>query len=284
MTTNPTASPSCANSQSRSKLVIEARRVKFDFHDIETPFFYNGNAFISALWVALSSTFPVGEAEFIRSVRLFENKISDPKLLGEVNVFTAQEAHHSLQHKQLNKSLQRHGYQTQKIGELLQERINHRIENWAPERRLARTVVAEHVTAIISHYLLTNSTSNQMPDSFRDLFQWHAIEEIEHKSVAFDVYKHCVGDQKLLRKEFRRFSYFDFPKNIFFMTKFLLREIGYKVTWKERKEVWRYLFGAKGLISRSQRAKYMMFMKDGFHPWNHDDSALVEEWKVKLSL
>jgi len=84
MTTNPTASPSCANSQSRSKLVIEARRVKFDFHDIETPFFYNGNAFISALWVALSSTFPVGEAEFIRSVRLFENKISDPKLLDGV--------------------------------------------------------------------------------------------------------------------------------------------------------------------------------------------------------
>ena len=162
--------------------------------------------------------------------------------------------------------MQRHGYQTQKIGELLQERINHRIENWAPERRLARTVVAEHVTAIISHYLLTNSTSNRTPDSFRDLFQWHAIEEIEHKSVAFDVYKHCVDDQQLLRKEFRRFSYFDFPKNIFFMTKFLLRELGYKMNWKERKEVWRYLFGSKGLMRRSQRSKYMMFMKGWVSP------------------
>jgi len=282
-TQHPTVANALENTQSLSKLAIEPRRVKFDFEDIETPLFYHNNALISALWAALSASFPVGEAEFIRSVRLFEKKISDPVLIDDVKAFSVQEAHHSVQHKKLNKFLEEHGYQIQKIEKLAHERINYRIENWSHERRLARTVVAEHVTAVIAHYLLTNLHPNHMPCSLRDLLQWHAIEEIEHKSVAFDVYNHCVGDQKLLRKEFRRFSYFDFPKNMFFMTKFLLKQRGHKTSWQDRKEIVRYLFGDQGLIGRSQRVKYMMFLKDGFHPWDDDNSTLVEQWKVKLS-
>lgn len=269
--------------QSQSKLAIEPRRVKFDFQDIDTPFFYNGNGLISAMWAALSASFPVGEAEFIRSVQLFKGKVSDPKLSAEIKDFAAQEAHHSLQHKLVNEFLDDRGYQTKKIGDFFQKKINHRVESWSHERRLARTVVAEHVTAVMANYALTNEQAmSHFPDSIRSLFQWHAIEEIEHKSVAFDVYQHCVGDEKLLRKEFRRFSYYEFPRNIFLSMRFLLKQLGYKVTWRERRAAWRYLFGHGGLIS-SQRRLYMMFLQDDFHPWGHDDSSLVEDWKVKLS-
>lgn len=269
--------------QSHSKLTIEPRRVKFDFQDIDTPFYYNGNSLISAMWAALSASFPVGEAEFIRSVRLFESKVTDPKLLAEMKGFAAQEAHHSLQHKQVNKLLDEKGYQTKKLDQYFQDKVDERIQKWSPERRLARTVVAEHVTAVMAHYALTNLESmGHFPSSFRDLFQWHAIEEIEHKSVAFDVYQHCVGDKKLLHKEFRYFSYFEFPRNVFMASKFLLKQMGHKSSWQERKELWRYLFGDQGLIS-SMKPMYMMFLREGFHPWDHDDSALVEEWKIKLS-
>ena len=269
--------------QSHSKLAIEPRRVKFDFQDIDTPLFYNGNGFISAIWAGLSASFPIGEAEFIHSVQLFKDKVRDPKLLAEIKEFTAQEAHHSLQHKLINEFLDGLGYQTKKIGDFFQNKINHRIENWSHERRLARTVVAEHVTAVMANYALTNEQAmSHFPDSIRSLFQWHAIEEIEHKSVAFDVYQHCVGDEKLLRKEFRLFSYYEFPRNIFLSMRYLLKQMGHKSTWRERRAAWRYLFGHGGLIS-SQRRLYMMFLQDGFHPWGHDDSALVEEWKIKLS-
>jgi len=57
------------NTQSRSKIAIEPRHVKFDFQDIESPFYYNGNGFISAMWAALSATFPVGETEISRRKR-----------------------------------------------------------------------------------------------------------------------------------------------------------------------------------------------------------------------
>jgi len=270
-------------SQSGSKLLIESRRVKFDLQEFDTPFYYRSNGPISAIWAALSASFPAGEAEFIHSVSLFKNKVSDPKLLAEIKSFTAQEAHHSLQHKQLNKFFDKHGYRTQKIDEYFQQKIDRRVASWSPERRLARTVVAEHVTAVMAHYALTNSKAmSYFPSSIRNLFQWHAIEEIEHKSVAFDVYQHCVGDQQLLRKEFRYFSYFEFPKNVLMSARFLLKQMGHRSSWQERKQTWRYLFGDGGLIS-SQKPMYMMFLKEGFHPWNHDNSALVEEWKLKLS-
>ena len=63
--------PSGDISSSRSKLEIVPRRVKFDFSDFESKFYYHGNSCISAMWVALSATFPAGEGEFIKSVKLF---------------------------------------------------------------------------------------------------------------------------------------------------------------------------------------------------------------------
>ncbi|RBP53463.1 metal-dependent hydrolase [Arenicella xantha] len=279
---NAHTNPAIAIPQSNSKLAIEPRRVKFEFDDLKERFFYNENSLISALWVAMSASFPIGETEFIHSVKLFSDQVTDPKLQQEVKEFSAQEAHHSLQHRKINKLFDDLGYSTAKIEKTLKEQMTERQQQWSPERRLARTVVAEHVTAIMAHFALTNVDSmGHFPESLRKLFQWHAIEEIEHKSVAFDVYQHCVGDRKRLNREFRYFSYFEFPLKMSLATRFLLRDMGYKATWQERKELWHYLFGPDGLI-KSVKPLYMMFLKPNFHPWDHDDSALVEQWKSEL--
>ena len=143
-------------------------------------FFYSDNSLISALWVAMSASFPVGETEFIHSVQLFSDQVTDPKLQQELKEFTAQEAHHSLQHRKINKMFDELGYSTAKIEALFKEQMVERRQKWSPEKRLARTVVAEHVTAVMAHFALTHADSMaQFPDSLRKLFQWHAIEEIE---------------------------------------------------------------------------------------------------------
>lgn len=270
-------------SPSRSKLEIVPRRVRFEFDDFDGPFYYNGNSCISAMWVAMSASFPAGEGEFIKSVMLFEDQITDPKLKAEVRDFAHQEAHHSLQHRLVNKEFDKLGYETGKLNDFFKVKLKEREQNWTPEKRLARTVCAEHVTAVMAHHALTHPEHMaNFPESFRNLFLWHAIEEIEHKSVAFDVYQQCVGDRKLLRQQYKIFTRFEFPFNIWMSSRFLLKQLGHKVTWKERKELWNSLYGEGGLIS-DMRGLYKQFMENDFHPWDHDDSGLVDQWKQTLA-
>lgn len=272
-----------SDGQSRSKVAIEPRRVKFAFDDINTPFFYDNNSCISAMWVAMSASFPAGEGEFIKSVRLFESQLTDPTLINDVKNFAHQEAHHSLQHKKINKMFDELGYETSKINDFIKKELTKREQKWSPEKRLARTVCAEHVTAVMAHHALTHPEHmSHFPESFRNLFLWHAIEEIEHKSVAFDVYMQCVGDIKMLHKQYKIFTRFEFPFNIWMSARFLLKELGHKATWKERKVLWNSLYADGGLIS-DMKPLYKQFLNEDFHPWDHDDSALVAQWKEKLS-
>ncbi len=270
-------------SQSHSKLPIQPRHVRFDFSDIDSATFHSDNPIISAYWVGLSATFPLGEAEFIKSVRLFENQISDEKLKAEVQAFAEQESHHGLQHRKINKLFEAQGYKVSKIENFMTEKLTERVERWSNEKRLMRTVSAEHFTAVMAHYALAHpETLDSAPQSLRNLLLWHAIEEVEHKSVAFDVYQQCVGDMGKLRRHYAFFAFIEFPFQMRQITRFLLRELGHKATWSERKGMWQYLFGKNGMVS-SVKHLYLMFLKKGFHPWQHDDSEMVAEWKEKLA-
>ncbi|UCH29738.1 MAG: metal-dependent hydrolase, partial [Myxococcales bacterium] len=158
-------------------------------------------------------------------------------------------------------------------------------KEWAEERsdadRLAATVVMEHITAVMAHHALTRPEEfDPLPDSVRELLFWHAIEEIEHKSVAFDVYEECVGDRNRLRHQLLLHMVL-FPMGIRDFQRMLLRELGHKATWKERAEMARYLLGPKGLVARVL-PRYLALLKPGFHPWDLDDSHLVAEWKDRL--
>ncbi len=269
--------------QSRSKIEIVPRKVTFDFSDFDGPIYYDNNSCISAMWVALSASFPAGEAEFIKSVMIFESEINDPKLKAEVRDFAQQEAHHSLQHRRVNKMFDSLGYQTERLNLFFKDELKKREHTWSPEKRLARTVCAEHVTAVMANHALSHPEHMaHFPESFRNLFLWHAIEEIEHKSVAFDVYQECVGDIKLLHKEYKTFTRFEFPYSTWMSSRYLLKKLDHKVTWKERKGLWDNLYGKGGMIS-DMKGLYKQFLNKGFHPWDHDDSALVEQWKERLA-
>lgn len=279
--TNLSVNP--AESVSKSKLNIEPRKVRFDYSEINKPDFFGGNYVASAFFTALSITFPPGEAEFIHSVRYFEKKIKDPKLKADVKDFAAQEAHHGLQHKKLNKQFESLGYQVSTIEEKIDQKLTEREIIWSPAKRLRRTVAAEHFTATMAHHALTNpDLYTPSGEVFKDLMLWHAIEEVEHKSVAFDVYEQCVGDMRALRWHYLHFALVEFPLQYWLMTRFLLKQGGFKVTWRERREFLSILFGRRGIFS-SHLGLYTKFLKKGFHPWQHDDSSLVGKWKDKLA-
>jgi predicted metal-dependent hydrolase len=175
------------------------------------------------------------------------------------------------------------GYATGKLHGHIKNKMLEREKQWSPEKRLARTVCAEHVTAVMANHALTHPEHmSHFPESFRNLFLWHAIEEIEHKSVAFDVYMQCVGDVKLLHSQYKTFTRFEFPFKIWMSGRYLLKKLDHQVTWKERKGLWDNLYGDGGMIS-DMKPLYKQFLSKDFHPWDHDDSDLVEQWKLKLS-
>lgn len=275
------AIPSQASTRSKSNIPIVPRRPKWDFADLKQRFFFGGNGLKSAFVVALSGSFPPGEKEFIQSVRLFMDQVRDPKLIEDVKDFTAQEGQHSLQHTLLNEAFDRLGYLATHVSEQFEDIEQEWAERRSDADRLAATVVMEHITAVMAHFALTRPEEfDPLPDSVRELLLWHSIEEIEHKSVAFDVYQECVGDRNRLRRQLLLHMIL-FPLGIRDFQRMLLRELGHAPTWKERAEMARYLLGPRGLVV-SVLPRYLALLKPGFHPWDIDDSHLVEEWKDRL--
>jgi len=266
-----------------SHLVIQPRRVRFDFSDIESPFYYDDNPLISALWVALSASFPLGEAEFIKATKYFEEQITTPKLKDDVEKFAQQEAHHSLQHRLLNQQFESLGYLVSDLEGAIRQELKKREQKWSIERRLANTVAAEHVTSTMANWALMHPDQMALfPNSLREMLLWHSIEEVEHKSVTYDVYQECVGKPNLLKWQYRFFVYYHFPLTVFLCCRFLLKNMNYQVTKTHKKALWSFLFGRNGLIA-DRKHHYWAFNKKGFHPWQFDDANLVETWQRKLA-
>src|SRR5438045_9752271 len=78
--------------------------------DAATPrLWHGGRVEATAIYNALSATFPIGEAYFVDSVRKFRDG-APAKLAEEIKGFTTQEAIHSPEHGALNKLPAHAGY------------------------------------------------------------------------------------------------------------------------------------------------------------------------------
>lgn len=262
---------------------IKPRRMSFPFSEMESSLYFKDNALLSAFGAALSGTFPPGEAEFIASVRLYQDKITDPELQQQIRGFIGQEGHHSHQHKQANEVLNSLGWDAQYVERDLEKSI--KLKNagrWRgrPKMRLAITVGMEHMTAIMAEYLLTNTEQfDSLDERVKELLFWHAVEEIEHKSVAFDVFMACENDQKFLRKAMRIANFMFNAKISIYIVKLMWKARRFP-SWQEIKEFREFLFGEKGLVTQIKPA-YNDYFKEGFHPWDHDNQHLIDEWKEK---
>lgn len=267
---------------SKSLVDIVPRRVELPFEDIDERFFFASNSILSTMFVALSGIFPPGEKEFIRSVRLHMDQVEDEVLQRHVKEFASQEAHHSHQHRLVNDIFDELGYPATAITENLRVKLQEWESTRSIDERLAVTVVMEHLTAAMAHYALTHPENlADVPESIRELIYWHSIEEIEHKSVAFDVYMATVGDRGLLRRWLVQ-QLVLFPISVAIAQVRSLHHLGHVPSLDELTTAAQYLFGRDGLVTRVV-PHALQLMRPDFHPWDLDDSALVERWKGHLA-
>jgi len=254
---------------------VEPRHIHFDVSEDLKSFWHGNDAFRTAFFNALSLQFPDGEQQFINAVRLYRDRIDDPKLKQEIRGFIGQEALHSREHKSYNEALKARGYDIDAIDRRFLRHMKW-VRKLSPSRQLAGTCGAEHYTAVLANAILKNPEwmAGATP-AMRQLWRWHAIEETEHKSVAFDVYRACVGNERLRRIVFL-FVTWHFCKYTFLNTCSLLRTDG--KLWSMR--TWlgglNFLWGKPGVI-RQCLPEFVAYLRKDFHPWQQDNRQLLAE-------
>jgi predicted metal-dependent hydrolase len=163
---------------------------------------YASDAAVTEVFHALSATFPAGEAFFMKSVRHYELQLreQDPDLWQDVLLFLKQEAIHSAQHEKWNRRIAaEYGHPMEELERMVETVMQFQSDHLSPLNQLACTTCFEHFTSTFAHVLLGSQQGlSKMREPQRSLWIWHALEEIEHKSVAFDVYR-AVGGGYLRR-------------------------------------------------------------------------------------
>ena len=243
-----------------------------------------GDPIATAFYNGMSVTFPLGEAFFIESVRNFRHAVS-PHQQAQIDAFIKQEAAHSREHTHFNKQVHEAGFEVASIETELARRLA-KAKEYPAVANLATTVALEHFTAIIAHALLKSERhfKGAAADAAR-LWKWHAIEEIEHKAVAFDTFLAAtVNMSSFKRWKFRSLVMLQSTKNFLRgrvrnMSHFFDQDgINKPATWLRAAG---YLLIYPGLLRQIIPA-WLAFFRPGFHPWQQDDRALLARHEAEL--
>jgi uncharacterized protein len=261
-------------------LVPEIRQPDFDLAADVPRYWWSNDPAKTLLLAAMSASFPAGERFFIDSVRHYQKQITDPELQKAIRGFIGQEAHHSKEHKALNGYLQERGIGLDRLDREIQGFMDWMRKNLSPERQLAHTVAVEHFTALMAEeFLLKYDALEEMDPRMAPIWAWHAIEESEHKAVAFDVYKAIGGSEFVRVTEMMAVSVL-FPVFSGIHLVQLMKEDGQLFNLKSWAGAANYMWGKPGVF-RKLLPSYFKYYSPNFHPWNHDARDLVEKAKKK---
>lgn len=267
-------------------LTITPRDLRLDRNASNARWWHGGDPVATAYFNALSASFPQGETFFIDAVRRYWDR-TDGQLQQQIEAFIQQEAAHTREHVAFNRLIKAAGYDTSTMDAETRRRLDI-ARSRHPVVQLAITVALEHFTAIMAHSLLMEK--NPLPGAPAEvlrLWQWHAIEEVEHKAVAFDTFLAVTREMSSLRRWALRshvmllislqFWYSNFQRMADFF-----RQDGIntpRTWWRVCKHLW-----FKPGMMRKIFLPYLSFYRPGFHPWDHNDRPLIREFEQRLRL
>jgi uncharacterized protein len=267
-----------------SRRTIPTRRISFEdsLQDIPKHFAADEDLVAGHIIAALSSVFPDGEDFFVRSVRHFRDQITDPVLKREVAGFIGQEAVHGREHRALNGRFDALGYPSKRIERVVKWSLGVREKMMSPIGNLANTAALEHYTATLAEILLRDEEARRLlgVPEVADVFLWHALEENEHKAVAFDVYK-AVGGTERTRRVTMNIITVGFLAGM--SVQVVLSLLGDRETYRRgrlRKSLGR--LRGNPFLNREVWKRLRDYNRPDFHPDDHDTEALLEQWREEL--
>jgi hypothetical protein len=273
-------------SRTPADLVIHPRNLMIGRGKSAERWWNGGDPIATAFYNGMSVTFPQGEAFFIESVRHFRDSVPEHQQ-AQIDAFIKQEAAHSREHTHFNKQVQEAGYEVASIETDLASRLA-KAKSAPAVVQLATTAALEHFTAIIAHASLKSDRhfKGASPDAAR-LWKWHAIEEIEHKAVAFDTFLAATKNLSSYKRwKFRslvmlQVTHTFLNSRIRNMGHFFDQDgINKPATWLR---AFSYLLIYPGLLRQIFPA-WLAFFRPHFHPWQQDDRALLARHEAALAL
>jgi predicted metal-dependent hydrolase len=260
-----------------SDLSIKPRDRRFGRETATPRLWHGGRVEATAIYNALSTTFPAGEAFFVESVRAFREG-APPKLADEIKGFTTQEAIHSREHDAFNKRAVQSGYDLSELEAQVEKRLAITRDR-PPVVNVAATMALEHFTAIIAHELLANRRHLAGAEQeTADLWRWHAVEEIEHKGVAYDTWLHATRHWPRWKRWKVKAKVMLYVTRNFVVDRTvgsleLMRQDGVTGLRAWALFLW-YVWIRPGMFRKIAGA-WVKFFLPGFHPWNEDDRHLL---------
>jgi predicted metal-dependent hydrolase len=262
---------------------ITARRISFEEAVQSLPrHFAGGDLIMSHVLAALSAVFPDGEDFFVRSVRQYRDQIDDPRLKQQVAGFIGQEAMHGREHRALNQRLHELGYPTKGIETMTRKGLELRERLAPPISNLAATAALEHFTATLAELLLSSAEARAaVGDSeVLNVLLWHALEESEHKAVAFDVFKAVGGSERMRVWTMNLITIGFLGGSLAQVIVSLARD---PATYRPRTLLDSLRRVTKAPFLRPEVWRALRdYNRPDFHPEDRDTAALVTEWRDTL--
>lgn len=266
----------------RRKLIPRHPR-ELDFNDSIPYYWANGDVFRSRFFDAFSTTLPEGERFFIVSLRNFKDQLTDPALQQELKDFIRQEGAHGMLHDAYNARVGRQGINLELIDKMLVKFFALHTRFMSKSMQITLTASAEHLTASMAHALLSRDSDilDGADERVRALYHWHAAEEIEHKSVAFDMMRDVAKVGYIPRVVMMAYISVLLHALVFPILEHILRTDGF--TARERlglwgKGLWWLFKPTRGGFYRGLLGHYAQWFKPGFEPWQHGDLEAYDRW------
>ncbi|OUS28475.1 metal-dependent hydrolase [Gammaproteobacteria bacterium 45_16_T64] len=240
---------------------------------------------VSQYMNTMSVFLPVGERFFIDSVRHFRDQIQDPELTKAVTAFIGQEAMHGREHEELNTLLEATNTPAKEQEAIVTGLLNFGQKVLPKKHQLAVTIGLEHLTGLLADSLLRTPESVEGSEAnYVAMWNWHALEETEHKAVAYDVYQAVMPDS--LSSYAIRTFWLVAATGVYFSLQYpfyienvrrekALLDIG---QWRSGLS---FLWGKKGLKSQCVTGWFDWF-RPGFHPWDHDNEHHLSKFDELL--
>lgn len=260
---------------------IPARQLDFQLSQAMPRWIFGDNRTATTYLTVLSAFFPPGEEFFVRSVQRYAARITDPVLRAKVAGFTAQEVIHGREHDRLNEVLLERGFDLAVPTKAIEAALAI-LELLPASQQLACTAFMEHFTAVMAEETLRheeNGTGYIHPD-VNELWLWHALEELEHKSVSYEVYE-VAGNRWVERLLAEPLVLATVGPALVLSWVWLLAAEGALARPADVAQGLKMMFGP-GAILRTVFAKLPRFGRRDFHPAAHDTTELERRWREAL--